>query len=248
MQFNGEANNLDLCTLSDDLLGGTDDTDFPLRQKALYGNWGLREIVKEILQIYGGWQYIDSNETDDDNIDQAKTNLLADGSQFYPFVNVSWIAGAAYEDENGNQFPLEPITIEEIQDRGYTENEFMDTAGKPQYYRPVQDGIKIYPSSDTAVTNGLIVQIGAKDITVFTPSSTTQEPGYDSLAGHEAVAIFMAMTKARIDTLDVFAGLRDSWLTALAGIKAHYKKKFKQVKPQIRKSTGGASYADNFIS
>lgn len=238
---------MDLCSLSDDMLGGTDDVDFPLRQKALYANWGLREIFREIYQIFGGWTFQDSNVAGEDKV---VTDLLNDSTQFYPFPTVSWLSGIGYLDNDDNYFNLTPITLEEIREMGYAEEEFMDTPGRPEYYRPVKNGVKIYPVWDTneaTVTGGLIAKIGAQDISTFTPSSTTAQPGYDSLAGHEAIAIFMAMTKARFDTLDVFAGLRDSWLTAISGVKAHYKKKFMQVKPTIRKGRRG-NIADSFVS
>ena len=248
MVFDGDANNMDLCSLADDLLGGTDDTDFPKRQKALYANWALREIFKAIYQVYGGWVFQDSNVSGQD---QVSTNLLNDGTQFYAFATVSWLNGLSYKDENDNEHPLHPITLEEIQDRGYAENEFMDTPGRPTFYRPVKNGVKIYPAWDTnqaEITNGLIAHIGAQDINAFTPSSTSTQPGYDSLAGHEAVAAGMAWRKAKIDTLDVAVGLAEDWLTGLASIKAHYKKKFQQLKPQVRNNTAGRTYADGFIS
>ena len=248
MVFNGDSGNMDLCTLADDLLGGTDDTDFPLRQKALFANWGLREIFKVIYQVYGGWTIQDSNVS---GVDQVTTNLLNDGTQFYAFATAAWISGVEFEDENGNKFPLKPITLEQIREMGYSEAEFYETSGTPEYYRPVKNGIKIYPAwytSKAAVTNGLIVKIGAQDINAFTAASTGTSPGYDSLAGHEAVAVFMAMKKAEIDTLDSYTGLYNSWLTALSTIKAHYKKKFMEVKPAMRRGPVGGGYADQFVS
>lgn len=248
MQFNGEANDMDLCTLSDDLLGGTDDTDFPLREKALYANWSLREIFKVILQVFGGWTIQDSNVSGED---QATTDLLADGTQFYAFAAVAWLSGVSWKDADGNYRPLTPITLQEIQDMGYAEDDFEDTPGRPQYYRPVKNGVKIYPAYDTSlstVTDGLIAHIGAQDINAFTPSSTTTQPGYDALAGHETVAVGMAYRKAKIDTLDVAGSLAEDWYTGLASIKSFYKKKFMQLKPVVKKSSGGRSYADNFVS
>lgn len=244
MQFNADSGNMDLCSLADDLLGGTDDTDFPLRQKALYANWGLREIFKAIYSVYGGWTSQDSNVS---GVDEVATNLLNDGTQFYAFATVAIIAGVEYEDANGTRHTLTPITLEEIRELGFADDEFMKTAGIPTYYRPLKNGIKIYPSSSEAVTSGLIVKIGAQDISPFTAASTTAEPGYDKLAGHEAVSIFMAMKKAQIDTLDSFVGLLNSWSTAIDGIKQHYRKKFNEQKSTIRKSTRGGSFADQFV-
>lgn len=241
MQFNSEANDQDLCSLAD-LLAKTELIDFPLKEKSLYANWGMREIFRHIYQVYGGWAIQDSNVS---GTQEVTNDLLDDGTQFYTFATVSWIAGVEYEDANGDRFKLDPITLEQIRDMGFAENEFLDTPSTPQYYRPVKNGIKIYPSSDTAVTDGLIVQIGAQDISPFTPSSTTTEPGYDSLAGHEAVAAYMAMKYAQVHTLDSFAGLMNDWLTALSGVKSHYSKKWAMDKPsKIRKDT---NFVDQYV-
>lgn len=246
MVFNGDANTMDLCGLAD-RLAKTDDTDFPLTDKALYANWGLREIFKEIYKVFGGWTFQDTNVSGQD---QVATNLLNDGTRFYAFATVAGLAGMEYEDENGNKYPLEPITLEEIRERGYAEAEFMDTPGDPRYYRPVKNGVMIYPAwytSKSAVTNGLIAKIKSQDISAFTSASTSTSPGYDSLAGHETVAVFMAMKFAQINTLDSYTGLFTDWLTGLKGIKDHYAAKFAEVKPKLRKGNGG-SFVDQFVS
>lgn len=241
MVFNGEAGNYDLCTLADKLVK-TDDTDFPLLDKAMYANWGFREIVKAILMVYGGWIFDDSNGSGEPT---ALTNLLDDGTQFYALATMQWLYGVEWSDANGNWTRLLPITLEEIKDMGYAETEFMNVEGKPMYYRPVKNGIKIYPPSDTAVTSGLKALIG-RDITSFTAASTSTSPGYDSLAGHEALAVFMAMKHAQINTLDSYAGLFSDWITGLSSIKTYYAQKFSREHPPKIRKTGGI--ADQYVS
>lgn len=247
MVFNGDANNMDICTLADQP-NKTDDTSFPLWKKAMYGNMGLRAIFREIYQIYGGWVLQDTNVSGEDEV---TTHLLNTGAQFYAFPTAQWISGVEYMDENGDLFPLIPITLEKIREMGYAEDEFYDTPSTPQYYRPLKNGIKIYPAWDTnkaQVDNGLIVKIGAQDISPFTPSSTTTQPGYDSLAGHEAVAEYMSMKYSDENDSSNFQKREAAWLRALVAIKAHYKRKFMEVKPAIRKGAQGGSYASQFVS
>lgn len=245
MVFNGDANGMDLCTLADNMLGDTDDVDFTLAKKALYATWGLREIFKIIYSVYGGWVLQDSNVTGEDTVTK---DLLSNGTQFYAFPTVSWLNGMEYEDENGDKFPLIPITLEGIREMGYAEDEFMKTPGRPQYYRPVKNGVKIYPSSDAAVTGGLIAKIGAQDIAVFTPSTTDTEPGYDSLAGHEAVAAFMAMKFADFNEMTSFSKRKQDWMELSASVKSHYMKKFREHKPAIRTQPMGGNYVNGFVS
>lgn len=246
MVFNGDSNEMDICGLADDL-AKTSDTDFPLEKKAMYANWGLREIFKEIYKVFGGWTFQDSNIS---GVDQVATNLLNDGTRFYPFATVAGLAGIEFIDDHGEAFPLNPITLEEIREMGYAESEFMETPGRPQYYRPVKNGVMIYPAWDTsksAVTNGLVAKIKSQDISSFTPSSTNTSPGYDSLAGHEAVSVFMAMKYAQINTLDSFTTLFNDWALAIKGIKDHYATKFAEYRPKIKKGSSNC-YVDEFIS
>jgi hypothetical protein len=247
MVFNGDSGGLDICTLADKMLGDSDDTEFPLAEKALYANMTMRVIFRAIYEVYGGWVFQDSNVS---GVDSVATNLLADGTQFYAFPTAQWINGVEYMDEDGNKFPLTPITLEEIRERGYAEDEFFDTPSTPEYYRPVKNGIKIYPAWDTnkaEVTNGLIVKIGAQDISSFTAASTSTQPGYDSLAGHEAVAAGMAMFFADYNELSAFSKRKLAFEEALQGIKNHYKKKFREIKPAIRKGVGGGGYANQML-
>lgn len=245
MVFNGDSNNIDICTLADKP-NKTNDTSFPLPDKAMYANMALRAIFREIYSIYGGWQFYDTNLTA--GSERYATNLLSDGTQFYAFASASWIIGADWVDGNGNEFALEPITLEQIRDMGYAEDEFMSEAGSPLYYRPMRNGVKIYPSSDTAVTNGLLVHVGAQDVSPFTPSSTSTSPGYDSLAGHEAVAEFMSFRYSDDNDKNNRDRREAAWLRALGAIKGHYKRKFMELKTALRNKPMGNGYADQFIS
>ena len=168
MVFDGDANNLDLCTLADKP-NKTNDTTFPLADKALYANMALRAIFREIYEVYGGWQLFDKNLAQGS---ERYANDTVVGTQFYQFASADWIIGADWVDDNGNEFSLDPITLEEIRDRGYAEDEFFDQNGTPRYYRPVDDGIKLYPAPDSAVTNGILVHVAAQDISPFTPLTT----------------------------------------------------------------------------
>lgn len=247
MVFNGDANNMDICTLAD-IPNKSDDTSFPLWKKAMYANMGLREIFSAIYDVYGGWSFQDSNVS---GVDEVTTNLLNDGTQFYAFATAQWIAGVEYKDEDDNVFPLSPITLEEIRERGYAESEFHETPSTPLYYRPVKNGIKIYPAWDTnkaAVTNGLIVKIGAQDVSPFTPSSTSTQPGFDSLAGHETLADYMSMKFSDESDSNNFQKRETAWLRGLGRIRSHYKRKFMELKVTIRKGPTGRGFTEHFVS
>lgn len=233
MVFNGDADDQDICTLADDI-AKTDDTDFPLKMKARLANWCMRDIFKVIMQVYGGWTLNDPNTAGP----PEATQNLGIGTRIYAIASAQWIAGVEYSDANGVWTRIHPITLEEIHDRGQAETEFMKTNGNPLYYRPVGNGIKLYPGANFAVALGLKAHI-SKDITPFTSASTTAEPGFDSLAGHENLALGMAVKYEGINRLDSYQAHFNDWILFLASLRAHYAEKFKREYPtRVRRATG----------
>jgi len=248
MVFNGDANNQDICTLSD-RLAKTDTTDFSLADKALYANMRMKEIFLWIWSVYGGWVADDSNNSGDQSV---VANLVTTAKNIYAFAGAQMIDEMEWLDANGNWNPLLPITVEEINAMGYAESEFMKTAGNPQYYRPVQStGIRIYPDSDAARSSALKARI-RRDTVAFTAASTTAAPGFDSIL-HEGLAIGIALTYADINGPDARAlKLQKQWdgneeVTKQEGgfkkrVKDHYRSKFRQQHPQIKNNR------PNFVS
>ena len=235
MVFNGDANDQDLCTLADNM-AGSNDVSFPLKKKAMYANLAMRKIWMAIWRAYGGWIADDSNNSGEPEV---KTNLSTTARYVYPFATAQLIEGMEWMDADGNWWPLKEITLDEIQRRGFAETNFETTAGDPIYYRPVQNGVRIYPDSNVATANGLKARI-RRDISSFTAASTATSPGFDSIH-HEAVSIFMAYQYAKDNTLGVANSLSSDWANALAEITLHWRTKFRQHFPQIRKRRNAAA-------
>lgn len=247
MVFNGDANDDDICTLAD-TLGKSNDTSYPLKKKAPAASWALRKIFAVIWDAYGGWIVDDTNNSG--NPEASKD--LASGTATYAFATAQSIIGMEVADANQVWTKLKPITIEEIRMKGYAETEFMTTPGIPEYYRPLQNGVKLYPTpnynmrlADEGLA-GLKAHI-TRDIVSFAYDDTTETPGYDSGAGHEAVAIFMALQYAKRNAPPLVAGLQADWTEALAQIRGHYTRKIKQLYPGNLKPTRG-DYAAQFES
>lgn len=222
MIFNGDSNDQDLCSLADEL-GGSNDVSYPLKKKAFYANWGMRKIWRVIWKAYGGWITDDTNNS---GAPEAVTNLVTTARNIYAFASAQAIHAMEWQDANGDWWPLKKITLEDIKARGFAETEFETTPGDPVWYRPVQNGIRIYPDSDAARSNALKAHI-TRDIVEFTPSSTSTSPGFDE-ACHEAVAIFMAWRYVKKNSPAKAPGLQQDWLEALAEINDHYSTKFKE--------------------
>lgn len=248
MVFNGDANNQDICSLADKLVK-TDDIDFPLDEKALYANWGMREIWKAIWLAYGGWITEDANQT---TLPEAIGNLTL--LQFYTLPpDIQELVDVEVMDSSLSWRKLNVITIEDIIARGWAESEFMKTPGNPQYYRPVANGFKLYPASDTA-RNSAIRVVGPRDIVVFTPTTTNVSPGFDSTF-HESLALFMALQYSKINSMAVAGGvmrggfktgLLADWSSAIDDISDHYQTKCKQLFPPAVKHT--KAFANQYVS
>lgn len=225
MIFNGDSDNQDLCTLADKLVK-TDDTDFPLTEKAMYANMGMREIISWILSVYGGWVPDDSNNTD---LPAWTTGLVANQTD-YTLPDIIDLFGVSYKIQGGSSWTkLKKITLEEIKDMGYSEAEFQRIAGNPIYYRPVANAIKIYPAANFTQSASLLIE-ASRDIVPFTSASTDTAPGIVASC-HEAVGVFMALMFAKINSLDQEVGLQRMWdgNEEVTKIEGGFKKKIKAI-------------------
>ncbi len=187
MQYNGETNNQDICSLADDL-ADSNSSSFPIKNKTRFANMGMREIWGWIWEAYNGWFYDDSNNTD---LPEATATLTADQRQITLPIDSAHLAGVEYKDTSGTWHPVKPITLEQIKDRGYSETEFMKTSGNPTYYRPLANGFILYPPANFTQAASLKVYI-SRDISTFAITDTTKVPGFPS-EFHEAVAVFIAL-------------------------------------------------------
>lgn len=236
MIFNGDADDQDICTLADKFVK-TDDTDFPLKEKATYANMAVREILSWIISVYGGWIMDDYNNTT--NLPSATTDINADQTN-YTLPEIIDLMGLSFKNQGSVSWTkLKPITLEQIEDMGYAEPEFMRTSGTPIYYRPIGNVIKLYPAANFTQSGSLQAEF-SRDIVPFTSTSTSVSPGF-MITFHEAVSIFMALQYASINSLDVETALQKRWdgneeVTKIEGgykkrIKNHYQARYREMFP-----------------
>lgn len=234
MQYNSHATNQDLCSLADEM-AKSNSTSFTIKNKTLYANMGMREIWSWIFEVYGGWHYDDSNNTD---LPEATTDLIENQKQYTLPIDSAHLLGVAYKDEAGNWSQLIPITLEEIQERS-AEDEFEKTSGNPTFYRPIANGFKIYPAANFNQAASLKINV-SRDISAFATTDTTKVPGFVS-EFHEAVATFMALKHCKINSKPQYPGLQVDWdgdefRTGREGgfkarIKKFYANRFRQMYP-----------------
>jgi len=227
MVFNGDSDDQDLCTLAD-RKAGSNDVSFPLKDKALYANMRSRKVWKAIWKAYGGWIQDDQNNS---GAPETTTSLVTTARNLYAFATAQMIMGMEWMDSSSRWRKLKKITLEKIQSMGIAESDFMTTAGDPIYYRPVQNGVRIYPDSSAARSNALKALI-KRDIVAFASTSTSTTPGWDSIL-HEGLAIGMALDYAKANSLAVAGTLQEEWDAFLQEVVDHYSAKFRENFPPV---------------
>jgi len=240
LQYNGQTDGLDICTLADDMCKAN-DTSFTLNEKTRYANMALRQIWMSIFEAYGGWIYDDNNLTD---LPIATTNLVQ-AQKFYalPVTNLAHIVVVEFQNvigagAAGTWIPLSPITVEKIHDNGYADSEFLKTPAVPMFYRPTSTGIFLYPPANFSQAQSLRIHF-TRDISSFAVNDTTKQPGFDPQF-HEGVAIYMALKHAQANSLPQAGGvMRGGYKTGLLAdwsdftdkLKRHFSERFKQMFP-----------------
>lgn len=235
LQYNGEANGQDICTLADKM-AKSDSLSFPIAEKTIYANMGMREIWKAIFLSYGGWIYDDSNLTD---LPVATTDLVKDQKYYaLPVTAMSHLISVEFKNVGGTWIPLTPLTIEKINQQGYADSEFLKYSAVPMFYRPVATGIQLYPPANWDASASLRIHI-SRDISAFVVTDTTKVPGFDPLF-HEGLPIYMALKYAQANSLPQAGGtmrggyktgLLSDWYDFIDGLKRHYQERFKQMFP-----------------
>ena len=152
MELTGNATNQDL-TSAIDFQCDSNSTSYPLADKVRNINAALEELVSEIINADGTYQWDDTNYTDL----PVGTGLLVEGQEAYSFASeYLQIEGIEVLDVDGNNYRrLRPLDIQQkkINPTGYfgTESDGSPKKGYPEFYDIQGDTIKLYPAptSDT---------------------------------------------------------------------------------------------------
>jgi hypothetical protein len=224
MQFNSETNSQDIVSMADDL-AKSNSVSFPIAKKVLYANQAVRIIKSWIGEAYGGWIYDDSNKTD---LPEATATLVSGQTNYTLPIDASAVQGISCKDQGGEWYKLQPITLEQIQDRGIAESQFESTNSQPIYYRLLGNSFKTYPASNYTQASSIKLH-ETRDISQFTVTDTTNTPGFD-YRYHEAVPTFMALQFKKINGEDS-RSLMDDWLRYEVMIKKDFSKRLAELFP-----------------
>lgn len=223
MQYNSNATGQDIVTMAEKK-SLSNSVSFPIAEKTLYANEGSKIIWGWIHAAYGGWAFDDSNQTD---FPEATTQLTSGQVDYLLPVDNDLIKGVSIKNQGNVWYDLEPITLEEIQDMGFSEAQFMNVASTPTYYRLIGNSVKIYPAANYTQSASLKIWED-REILLFTTTDTTKYPGWIA-AFHEALATYMALQYAGNNTTPQLIKLQREWdgNEASTGKEGGYKKAIK---------------------
>lgn len=235
MQFNSHATNQDIVSAINNLCD-SDATSFPIAEKTLYVNAALEELIAEIINADGTWEYDDTNYT---NLPRG-TGTLVEGQQTYSFASeYLQIQMIEIKDNNGKWIKISPLDKSELGDLSPDEYFGVDSSGNPTkgfpwYYDQLGDTIFLYyapTSTNVTLASGLRVWF-KRTADLFTTTDTTQEPGLPST--HHMLLAYMGSLpycmKYKKDRVPLYQKKVDEMRKSLI---AHYSHRERSKKKQM---------------
>ncbi len=227
MVFSDTSNLLGLVEDITFLLGNVDTTQYVLKDRARNINERYRAVWGWIFEVYGGWIFDDSNQTD---LPQATTTLTSGTAVYSVPTGALAIQGIEAKDSAGNWSVLQPITTEQINE-SQAVDEFSETNGIPRYYRLVGETIELFPAPNYTQAASLKVYFN-RDISVFASTDTTKTPGF-AAPFHRALSVGAALDFAMANSMnEKISTLSQMWVDFERRIKNFYSERYLALFPQ----------------
>lgn len=194
MQFNPGSSNGILDEINS--ICDSDSTSYPTADKTRRVNAAYEELIGDIINADGTWQYDDTNLTDH----PIGTGTLVEGQEDYAFATeYLQIEQVEILDNASPAFyrKIKPLDKGELGDLSTEEYFGLTTAGNPQigfpeYFDQVGDTIRLYPAptaTSCTLASGLKIYF-KRTADLFTTADTTQSPGLPST--HHILLAYMA--------------------------------------------------------
>ena len=183
MRFYDTGNTHDSMVHQINFLCTSDDTSFPLADKARNLNIAVESLVGKIVQVDGGWEFDDPNQTDY----PRGTGTLVEGQELYSFSSEYLIIKKIeIKEANGLWIEIKPLDENQL---GVSTEEYFGqdssgdpTKGLPEYYAKIGRHIRLFPaptSANVTLSGGLRVTF-QRTIDLITATDTTQQPAIQS--------------------------------------------------------------------
>ena len=241
MQFQSEANNLDL--FSDTLwlcgLAVTDTTSYPIKDFTRNSNFALDCVTSKIIKAKN-WQHDDTVQTSE-ILDTSVA--LVSGTKKYA-IPVTWLrigSPVRVKDSAGNW-----VTIVHKERNKLTDAEIVAT-GVPKTYEKRGNWIYLFPTPNYASTGGLEVPF-QRGASYFVYTDTTKTPGFAS-DFHRLISLYAALDYCMVNVPGRVPGIQ-AYITKLeAELIIHYEFRDDDEQPSIsisRDDYGQSSLGSGF--
>ena len=168
-------------------LCNADSTSLTAANLLIFINKAYERMIGKLITITGDgpWPFGDSNYTAFPTYTMNLTNSTAE-YQIDSLTTPLTIMAVEVMDQNGNYYPLQTITLRQIEETGTSQTEFEETDRRPIYYEKRENMVVLYPAPDNGVsvtlTAGLkIFFLRTADVyTAAQVTTGTKEPGYPS--------------------------------------------------------------------
>lgn len=195
MQFNSEANGLDLYSDARYLCGldeTSDTTSYPIKAFTRNCNFGLDRVIALVLKADGGWIFDDTNQTGE-LLDVS--NNLVNNVQKVP-LSVTWltIARVRIKDQNGNW-----ITLTEQNRKAQNDTQLTSPAGVPSTYFHLGNYLYFDKAPNYSSTAGIEVQF-QRGASYFAFGDTIKAPGF-APQFHRLISLYSALDFCEINTM-----------------------------------------------
>ncbi len=204
MQFNSEANSLDLVSDIKFWCGidSSDSTSYPLTAMARNSNFALDRYNALAIRADGNWEFDDANNSSTELLDV--TTAIVSGTRKYA-VGATWltIARVRIKDSNGQWHVVEPASR-----RTWSTSQLNAEAGVPTEYDLLGNWIYFDRAPNWSQSASLEVQF-QRGPSYFASTDTTKTPGF-AAQFHRLISMRAALDYCEVNDLDNRAAkLRD---------------------------------------
>lgn len=206
---------------------GVDTNNYTIADRTRNINTKLDLVWTMIFEAYGGWKFMDDNQSDATTGVPYADQTITSGTGLY-VIPTSSITIEKILFKNAASGPwqqLTPLTHEEFFAMGA--DAMFPSNGLPTYYLLQGDVIRLLPVPNFTVTSALRVFF-EKPMTAFTTADTTAVPGFASIF-HRILSIGAALDYASSRGMtNKIAYLSALWNDYEHRLRLFYEKRYKQ--------------------
>jgi hypothetical protein len=211
----------------------SNSVSFPLAKKVVEINSAMDEVLTNIFEVGGTWQFDDGNHTDypfilaDINAGQRDYQFVEDGSNNL----ILEIQKVLVANSEGIYQEMRPVD-QQSDPAMHNFWDGQDVQAMPYRYDKTANAVFLDPIPDYTETNGLKIFI-SRESTYFTVDDTTKKAGYWGLQ-HKYLVYYAAYEYASRNGLKTAPAIYEKMQRSMRAIRTHYAIRQKDTKPVIR--------------